>query len=232
MKKNRLFVLWLLLALMTSPIMAANGECIVISGGVSLYKWERFKSAPHDLWWMNFVRAARLRIQQLREQYGPDAPITWLVYSKAYRNRGREDERDLFPDIASVRDRYGVNLRFFEKTSEVIDYINHGQERDRFKIVSFDYFGHSNKACFLFDYSNEIDSASKVWLHEDELHKLSGNAFAKNANVKSWGCHTGESMSKKFARATGVRMAGAIGKTQYMTETLPIISTPGGRWAN
>lgn len=216
---------------MALPAQAAPaGECIIVSGGVSLYEWEKFKTAPHDRWWMNFVRAARLRIQELREQNGPDLPITWLVYSKAYKTRGREDNRDFFPDIVSVRDQYKVNLRFFDRTSDLINYLNYGQPRDRVKIVSFDYFGHSNKACFLFDYSNEIDSASKVWLHEDELGKIQRGIFARNAYAKSWGCHTGESMSKKFARATGVRMIGAVGKTQYMTETMPVLATAGGRW--
>jgi hypothetical protein len=48
--------------------------------------------------------------------------------------------------------------------------------------------------------------------------------------VKSWGCHTGESMSKKWAAATGVKMIGAIGKTQYRTEELPFLSSNNGRW--
>ena len=55
-------------------------------------------------------------------------------------------------------------------------------------------------------------------------------AFAKNAFVKSWGCHTGESMSKIFKTQTGLTMIGATGKTQYMTHELPILSTAGGRW--
>lgn len=228
--RSRSFLILLFAVLAFSMARAGAGECLIVSGGVSLFKWEKYKAAPHDLWWMNFIRAARIRIQQIREQNGPDIPITWFVYSSAYKSRGREDGRNFFPDIISVRDRYNVNLKFFENTSQLIDYINHGQPRETVKIVSFDYFGHSNKACFLFDYSNIIDSSSKVWLHEDELTKIRRGAFAKNAYVKSWGCHTGESMSKKFARATGVRMIGAVGKTQYMTETLPVLSTAAGRW--
>jgi hypothetical protein len=42
--------------------------------------------------------------------------------------------------------------------------------------------------------------------------------------VKSWGCHTGEEMSKYWHAATGTRMWGAIGKTQFMDEELPILS--------
>jgi len=100
------------------------------------------------------------------------------------------------------------------------------------KIVDLEYFGHSNRACFMFDYSNVLDSASKSWLHEDELTKINRRAFARSAFVKSWGCHTGESMSTKWRAATGVRMIGAIGKTQYMMEELPVLVSQTDRWVN
>ena len=69
-------------------------------------------------------------------------------------------------------------------------------------------------------------------LHEKELVKINRLAFAKDANVRSWGCHTGEMMSQSWRRAVGNRMWGVIGKTQFMTEELPVISTPGGKWTN
>ena len=100
------------------------------------------------------------------------------------------------------------------------------------KIVGFEYFGHSNRACFMFDYSNLLDSASKSWLHESELSKIERRDFLHGAYVRSWGCHTGESMSKKWYNATGTHMIGAIGKTQFMMEELPILTSEGGKWVN
>jgi hypothetical protein len=50
--------------------------------------------------------------------------------------------------------------------------------------------------------------------------------------IKSWGCHTGESMSKKWLAATGVPMWGVIGKTQYMMEELPVLSSKNGKWVS
>ena len=44
-----------------------EGEWIILVGGPSLYQWEQYKAQPHDHWWANFVRAARLRTEQLRE---------------------------------------------------------------------------------------------------------------------------------------------------------------------
>ncbi len=208
---------------------AASGEFIILTGGVSMWQWEKWKASPHDNWWMNFIRASRIRIQEIQTQ-SPGAQITWLVYRPAYVARAKQENNDLLGHISSVRDAFGVKLVWFDKPSEVINYLNAGQPRDRVKIANFEYFGHSNKACWMFDYSNVIDSASKAWLHQDDLKQLKSGIFAKDAYVKSWSCHTGESMSQVFKKQCGVAMIGATGKTQYMTDELPILSSPTGRW--
>ena len=197
-----------------------------------MQEWEKYKAEPHDHWWANFVHAARVRTEQLRAELGPDRLITWLVYKQGYLDRAVQEKQDLIANINSVRDKYHLNLIYFHAGSEVINYINHGRPRSQMKVAGFEFFGHSNKACFMFDYSNVLDSASKSWLHESQLNQLDRHAFARGAYVKSWGCHTGESMSKKWKDATGVPMWGAIGRTQFMMEELPILSTPGGRWVN
>ena len=66
---------------------ASSGEFIIISGGVSLWMWEKWKANPHDNWWMNFIRAARIRIQEIQAAQ-PDAQITWLVYRPSYVTPG------------------------------------------------------------------------------------------------------------------------------------------------
>jgi len=209
-----------------------KGEWIIVIGGPSLKEWEQYKAQPHDHWWANFVRAARLRTEQLRDGLGPNAPITWLVYKQGYLDRATQEHQDLIGLIDSVREKFNLNLVWFHAGSEVIDYLNNGQPRNRVKIAGFEYFGHSNRACFMFDYSNVLDSASKSWLHENELSKIDRRAFAHGAYVRSWGCHTGESMSKKWYRATGTHMIGAIGKTQFMMEELPILTSTDGKWVN
>ena len=211
---------------------APQGEWIILVGGVSLNQWEKYKTQPHDHWWANFVHAARIRTEQLREQFGPDLMITWLVYKPAYIERAKQDGVDLIGDINSVRDKFNLNLVYFRGGSEVIDYINNGQPRNQVKIAFLEYFGHSNRACFMFDYSSNIESACKSWLHEDELKKINGRVFARGAFIKSWGCHTGESMSKKWHSATGTQMWGVIGKTQYMTDELPVAAGRDDKWVN
>ena len=213
------------------PAAAAEArEWVVVVGGVSLWKWEKFKAQPHDNWWMNFVRAARIRTEQIQSEH-PGMPVTWLVYRGAYVSRSKQDGKDLVGFIDSVPEAFGVKLVYFDKTQQMLDYLNRGQARDRVKIAGLEYFGHSNKACWLFDYSNHIDSASKVWLHETELDRIQKGIFAPKAYAKSWGCHTGESMSRKFRHATGVKMEGAVGKTEYQTHELPRLSSEGGYWA-
>lgn len=219
-----------------SPASAAtpDREYILLSGGPSLIEWEKFKAEPHDRWWGNFIRSARVRIQQIRKERGDAARITWLVHKPSYvRRANRQDNTDLVANIISVRDRYGVNLVWFNTGDEVISYLNQGQPRDRVKIANFEFYGHSNRACFMFDYSNEIDSGSKSWLHEDDLKKIRRGIFTRDALIKSWGCHTGESMSKAWRKATGKRMIGAIGKTDYANGHLrgwiPVVN---GRWGS
>ena len=205
------------------------GEYLIVTGGVSLHVWEKWKAQPHDNWWANFVRASRIRIEQIL-QANPNQQITWLVYRPAYITRSRQDSRDYTSLITSVRDTFHVRLMWFDSTSQLLNYVNNGQPRDRVKINGLEFFGHSNKACFMFDYSNIIDSASKAWLHENDLTKIRRGIFTRDALVRSWGCHTGESMSGRFRSATGVAMWGLTGKSQYMTEELPVPATSGGRW--
>lgn len=205
------------------------GETIIISGGVSLWAWEKWKKQPHDNWWANFVRAARIRMEQIKATQ-PNQQITWLVYRPAYISRSRQDSRDYSSLITSVRDAFGVKLMWFDNTSQLINYLNVGQPRDRVKINRLEYFGHSNKACLMFDYSNIIDSGSKCWLHEKEMGQIRRGIFTSDALVRSWGCHTGESMSQKFRSAVGVSMWGLTGKSQYLTEELPVPATALGRW--
>jgi hypothetical protein len=242
---NRSLFLALLLVLTAAPALRAapraegfpanNGEFIILTGGPSLIEWEKFKATPHDNFWGNFVRASRVRIEQLRQHYGAAARITWLVYKPGYVRRAEHmkdhDNTDVIANIESVRDKYGVNLVWIGGGGDVINYLNGGLPRDQFKIADFEYFGHSNSRCFMFDYSNEIDSGSKAWLHQDDLRHLHRGLFTRDAFVKSWGCHTGEDMSAYWKRATGRKMIGAIGKTDYSVLIVPgVLPRVNGRW--
>jgi hypothetical protein len=230
--KRLLLLVALLVTSLAGTVPAApptNGEYVLLIGGPSLMVWEKYKQQPHDHWWANFVRAGRIRTEQIRAT-DPNAKITWLVYRQGYKDRAVQEKMDLFGFIDSVREKYDLNLVYFNNGNDVINYLNSGQPRDSVKVVDFEYFGHSNAKCFMFDYSSNIESACKSWLHEDELRKINGRVFARGAFTKSWGCHTGESMSKKWYAATGVPMWGVIGKTQYMMDELPVITGKNAKW--
>jgi hypothetical protein len=219
---KRLLPILVLLALLMpqqAPAAPATGEYVILVGGPSLMIWEKYKgAAAHDHWWANFIRAARIRTEQIRNQAGPDAKITWLVYGPGYKDRSQQEKQDLFAFIGSVRDAFNLKLVYFAKGDEVINYLNSGQPRTSLRVADFEYFGHSNAKCFMFDYSSNIESAGRV--------------FAHGAFVKSWGCHTGESMAKKWHSATGVPMWGVIGKTQYMTDELPVTAGKDDKWVS
>jgi len=228
--KRLLPILFLALLVRLAPAAPVPGENIILVGGPSLLQWEKYKPIAHDHWWANFVHSARIRTEQIRAAAGPDAMITWLVYAQGYKDRAAQENQDLISNINSVRDKFHLNLIYFDKGDEVINYLNNGQPRDRLKVASFEYIGHSNAKCFMFDYSSNIESACKSWLHESELKQINGRIFARGAFIKSWGCHTGESMSKKWRAATGTTMLGAFGKTDFSTGELPILSSPNGKW--
>ncbi len=213
-------------------------EYIILTGGPSLTVWEKYKTAPHDQFWGSFTRASRTRFQQLQKEIGndPNAMYTWLVFVEGYRSRSAQDHEDLVSNLNSVRDKYHLHMVPVTNGLQVIEYLNNGQDRSRIKIADFEYYGHSNRCCFMFDYSSNIDSASKNFMHEDQLQLLHRNLFMRNAFVKSWGCHTGESMSQKWKAATGVPMIGAIGRTDYsardeaLNGIIPVLSSSDGKW--
>ena len=216
------------------PMKTPEGEFVILCGGVALRSWEklRYPRDRHDNWWGNFVRPSRARAQEIKRRHGPNARVTILVYKRAYERRAREEGKPLVKWIGEFRQTYGVKLVWVNSGDDVIRYINRGRG-GRNKIVSFDYYGHSNKHCFLLDYSSDVLGASKVFLHENDMRRIKRGAFASGAHIKSWGCHTGESMSQKFRRATGHKMWGAVGKTDYGIHNppyIPRLSTPGGYW--
>ena len=213
-------------------------EYIFLCGGPSLHLWEQYKDEPHDNYWGCFVRAARTRIQELQPvvKNNPAAIVTLLIYLDGYRSRSAQEKRDLIPLVYSVRDAYGLNFVPIENGEAVIQYLNAGKPRQQIKIADFEYFGHSNQDAFMFDYSNQVGSSSKSWLHQNQLAELHRGLFAPGAYVKSWGCYTGESMSQKFRAATGVPMIGAVGKVDYsnrqeaLNGIVPVLSSVGGHW--
>src|SRR5437870_8534423 len=116
---RRLSLSLVLLLVLGGSALATDSEYIILVGGPSMYQWEKYKAVPHDHWWANFVRAARLRTEQLRTELGPDAKITWLVYRQGYEDRARQEHQDLISLIGTVRDKLNINLTRFAPGQEV-----------------------------------------------------------------------------------------------------------------
>ena len=126
----------------------------------------------------------------------------------------------------------GVRLVWFNNQAELIAYLNKGLDRDKIKIANFDYFGHSNKACFLFDYSNTIDTMSIAWLHVKDLRKIDSDIFAHDATCKSWGCHSGEMYSQWWKRPLRCAASPApSARPTSPTAACPSCPMRDGKWA-
>jgi len=228
----RLLSLLLSLILLGSLTLRADtGEHVVLTGGPALRFMEHGKDASHDFYWFNFVDASTIWLKQIKSTAAPGDLVTWLVYRPSYVSRSSELGMDLIPQIAQKAKELGVALYWFDTKEQLINYLNKGQDRDKIKITSFDYFGHSNKACFLFDYSNTIDTMSVAFLHVVDLKHIHGHDFAKDAVCKSWGCHSGELYSKWWKDEFDVAMTGAIGKTDFSHGGLPALSDANCRWS-
>ncbi len=228
------FFLTLLSVLLLGSLAASaqTREDIVLTGGPALRFMEHGKGdVSHDVYWFNFVDASVIKLKELKAQAKPGDLITWLIYRPAYAARSKEMGLDLLAQLQEKAQQVGASLRWFDTKEQLINYLNKGQDRDKVKIGTFDYFGHSNKACFLFDYSNTIDTMSIAWLHVKDLGKIDSDVFAKNAVCKSWGCHSGEMYSKWWKDHFDVPLIGAIGKTDFAHGGLPQLSNSDDKWS-
>ncbi|MDX6767201.1 MAG: hypothetical protein SFU85_10470 [Candidatus Methylacidiphilales bacterium] len=218
-------------SLFLSPALRAD-EQIFVSGGPALRYFEKHKVSSHDKFWGNFIHAGVLRYNQIKEEIPKEDTFTWMVFRPSYESRMTEAEFDVITEVENRIRPTGAKVVWFSSRDEFIEYINRGQDRSKVKISRLEYFGHSNKRNWMFDYSNRLDGAvaAPLCLHINDLPKLNHKSFAPNAYTRSWGCHSGEEYTNAWQRATGARMIGAVGKTDYSGGGIPVISTPGGYW--
>ena len=219
--------LWAFLLLFAFGLPASAKEHVILCGGPALRKWEnlRVERDRHDRWWANFIRASTMRMDELRRAYGKDASITWIVYRPGYVLRGQEDSKPYTTWIEKQATKRKAKLIWINTGDQAIATIN--RQRD---IINFDFFGHSNKHCFLLDYGSAVMAVSQAWLHERDLRKVRRGAFNKFATCQSYGCHTGESMSQVWKSQLGIKLIGARGKTDYAALTFGKLPTVSGIW--
>ncbi len=220
---------FLLIALIAAPLHGAEDEHFILCGGPTLRSWEklRVESDRHDRFWGNFIRASTIRMDQIRRAYGPESKIVWAVYRPGYISRGKEDGKPYPKWIRGQASKRNVTLIWVDNGSEAIRAIN---SQPRGSITTFDYFGHSNRHCFMLDYGNEILGVSKAWIHEKDLSKIHRSVFANYPLCQSYGCHTGESMSQIWQKLIGNTLIGARGSTDYTSITHGKLPDSSGSW--
>jgi hypothetical protein len=220
---------FLAILLPLSPLTAAVPEHVILCGGPALRQWEnlRVPNERHDQWWANFIRASTLRMAEIRLKHGKDAKLVWIVYRPGYVTRGREDNKPYPIWIEEQATKRNCDLIWVDSGPAAIQAINSRPSRS---IVTFDFFGHSNRYAFMLDYGNDIMAISSAWIHEEDLRKIRGGVFSKKAHCQSYGCHTGESMSRAWAQHVGVRLIGAAGKTDYAVVSQGRLPVVIGSW--
>lgn len=227
---SRLCLFAFILVVGATPSPAQEKEYVIMAGGPALWEWEqlRLKKRQHDKWWANFVRASTLRMVDLQGKHGANIKITWIVYRPGYATRAREAKEDYLDWIQKLGIKYNAELIWIDSGPEAIAALN---ARPEGSITSFDYFGHANPHAFMLDYSNNILGISKAWIHERDLAKINRQVFAAEPVCKSWGCHTGQSMSLSWRRTLGIPLIGTEGRTDYApVSKQAILPTTEDRW--
>ncbi|MFI3242661.1 MAG: hypothetical protein R3Y56_00245 [Akkermansia sp.] len=205
---------------------------VILAGGVALRQWEELRGPQaHDRWWANFIRASTMHMARLRAK-DAKARITWIVYQPAYAARGKADGKPYVAWIEDNAKRYGAELVWFRTSEEMYRAINN-TPRGKDKVKSFYYFGHSNAYAFMLDYSCDIIGVSKVWIHQSDLAKYINPAiFAPQADCWSFGCYTGNSMSKVWKASFGVSLWGNTEATRYQPLSSGRMPEGNGKWVD
>lgn len=219
-----------LAAIACTPL--AKAVDVVLAGGVALRQWENLRgSQAHDRWWANFIRASTMHMATLRSK-DANARITWIVYKPAYTARGKEDGKPYVTWVEENAVRYKAQLVWFSTQQELYAAIN-STPRGNDKVKSFYYFGHSNAYAFMLDYSCDIIGVSKVWIHQADLAKYINPAiFEPNAECWSFGCYTGNSMSKVWKQSLGVPLWGNTEATRYQPLSSGRMPEGNGKWVH
>jgi len=214
------------------PSLQAH-DVVLISGGPALRSFEKFKKASHDKYWGNFIDSALTRAEELKKDLKPDDQIVWLVFRPSYVSRTAEDETDYLKLIGERSAKIGLTPLFFDNKSQLFTLLRRDGSKEKPKICRLEYFGYSNKKCWMFDYSNRVDGGAlePLVVHVDDLEKISGSSFTSDAECVSYGCHSGEEFSQRWRMIVGRPMVGAVGKTDYSAGGMPKLSEgKGGSW--
>jgi len=220
----------LLLLFLVIPVFSASAtHHIILCGGPASLRWEklRVKKDQHDNWWANFNYASVLRAEEIYRAYDKSAKITWIVYRPGFQLRSRQDGKPYVKWIGENAAKRNIKLIWVDSGPAAIRAINNHPARS---VMTFDYFGHSNRHCFMLDYGSDVMAVSQSWIHENNLGRLRKGIFNRNCISQSYGCHTGESMSQIWRQKLGHTLIGAKGKTDYAALNKGKLPVVNGTW--
>ena len=157
----------------------------VTSSGVSL-KPERIAVAgsQHDNGSGNkmmFIGQAVRELAQFK-RFNPASIRTLVVFTPSYSG-------DMLNAARSSADAYGAGIVEITTTQELIDYLNHGKDRQQSPIEQLSIFSHGVPQQLAFGY--QLPGHFQMSLDVLDYTDISPSAFAENARLDSYACRTG-----------------------------------------
>jgi len=123
-------------------------------------------------------------VRELAEflRYKPALPRTLVVFTPSYSKEMLSAARD----SANV---YGANIVEIATSQQLIDYLNHGKEREHSPIERLSLFSHGVPQQIAFGY--QLSEGSQMALDVLNYMSISPLAFSRTAQLDSFACRTG-----------------------------------------
>lgn len=214
--------------------MAAGETHLIIVGGISVND-----PGGHDTNPYNFMNPAGMWARKYKAA-DPGASVVVIVFAPPYETRAfaqkKEDSRvtiatkcemEIFGYCMSESRNTRHFLDVMAKQASGIGFtVIEVRTRDELtdaikrqtKVVTLDYFGHSNDKAMFPQYSTGVSPGrAEVMWDLSDARKVPGSIFAPNAKVRSFGCNQGDpgGLVEQMRDLWGVDAYGSEGQTQY-----------------
>ena len=206
-----------------SPVMfddPSGHEIVVVSGG-KMEGNEKKTSYEGE-----FIDTALLELSKLEDT---DEKVTWLIAKAGWSEAEIKEIRE----AAELYIGIDVEIRIYESSDDLIDYINHGGDADEEhgvtdtnraddQITSFTSYSHGLPDSISYGY-NLLSKWDVFWGLENEysvntkdIQKIDSTAFASDAVSVFYSCRTAnEDIAQTWANSTQTTTYAAYGRTNY-----------------
>ena len=130
---------------------------------------------------MMFIGQAVRELAQFK-RFHPASTRTLVVFTPSY-------SKEMLNAARSSADAYGAGIVEITSTQELIDYLNHGRDRQQSPIEQLSIFSHGVPQQLAFGY--QLQGHFQMSLDVLDYTDISPEAFSENARLDSYACRTG-----------------------------------------